>query len=226
MSGDAEAVNHAQRRFTLPSNATEVVLLRHGATVDAVPGEPFPLSADGHGDPPLSELGIDQAARACARLALDPPSLVAVTTLGRTRQTAQPLLDALGGLEPLVVPELREVHLGEWEAGEWRLRMAAADPIAMRVLTEQRWDIIPGGESSEGFAARVREGLRAVARAAGPGTRAVAVVHGGVIGEACRQATDSRPFAFVHAENCSLSRVIVWADGGLTLQGFNDVSHL
>ena len=54
----------------------------------------------------------------------------------------------------------------------------------------------------------------------------MAVVHGGVIGEACRQATDSRPFAFVHAENCSLSRIIVWADGGLTLRGFNDVSHL
>ncbi|WP_354697849.1 hypothetical protein DSM112329_03499 [Paraconexibacter sp. AEG42_29] len=220
-----DKVNSAQRRFRLPPNATEVVLLRHGATIDAVPGQPFPLTPDGHGDPPLSPLGETQAAAACARLAADPPSLIAVTTLRRTHQTAAALVAATG-LEPLVVPELREVHLGEWEAGEWRIRMASADPIALRVLTEQRWDVIPGGESSEAFGRRVRAGVQAVATAAGPGKRAVAVVHGGVIGELCRQATESRAFAFVHAENCSLSRLIVWADGGITLQGFNDTSHL
>lgn len=220
-----DKVNSAQRRFRLPPNATEVLLLRHGATVDAVPGEPFPLSADGHGDPPLSALGEAQAAAACARLAADPPSLIAVTTLRRTHQTAAALA-ASAGLEPLLVPELREVHLGDWEAGEWRIRMAGADPIAMRVLSEQRWDIIPGGESPEGFGQRVRAGVHRVAAAAGLGARAVAVVHGGVIGELCRQATESRAFAFVHAENCSISRLIVWQDGGITLQGFNDTSHL
>ncbi len=133
---------------------------------------------------------------------------------------------AATGLEPLVVPDLREVHLGDWEAGEWRHRMARADPIAMRALTEQRWEIIPGAEGDEAFAGRVRAGLLYVAATAGPGARAVAVVHGGVIGELCRQATDSRPFAFVHAENGSLTRLVVWEDGGVTLQGFNDTSHL
>ncbi len=143
----------------------------------------------------------------------------------RTRETAAPLV-AASGLQPLVVPELREVHLGDWEAGEWRVRMAQADPIAVRVLVEQRWELVPGGERDADFAARVRAGIQKVAAAAGLGRRAVAVVHGGVIGELCRQATDSRPFAFVHAENGSLSRIVVWEDGGLTLQGFNDVTHL
>lgn len=222
MSG---AGNYSQRRFQLAPNATEVVLVRHGATVDHVPGVPFPLSEEGHGDPPLSELGHEQAAAVGARLAQDPPDLLAITSLVRTRETAAPLV-AASGLQPLVVPELREVHLGDWEAGEWRVRMAQADPIAVRVLVEQRWELVPGGERDADFAARVRAGIQKVAAAAGLGRRAVAVVHGGVIGELCRQATDSRPFAFVHAENGSLSRIVVWEDGGLTLQGFNDVTHL
>lgn len=220
----SEEYDHAQRRFALPSNATEVLLLRHGATVAAVPGEPFPL-AGGHGDPPLSELGREQARLACARLAVAPPSLISVTTLRRTVETAAALAEATG-LTPLVVEDLREVHLGDWEAGEWRIRMAQGDPIAVRALTEQRWDVIPGAETMEGFGARVRRGLHTVAAAAGAGARAVAVVHGGVIGELCRQATESRPFAFVHAENGSLTRLIVWEDGGVTMQGFNDVGHL
>lgn len=222
---DGQGGNHSQRRFRLAQNATEVVLVRHGATIDHVPGVPFPMSEDGHGDPPLSELGLGQAVAVCARLLADPPDLTAITTLARTAQTAGPFLDATGA-QSLVVPELREVHLGDWEAGEWRVRMAQADPVAMRVLTEERWDVIPGAERHEDFGARVRAGLTIVAEAVGPGRRAVAVVHGGVIGELCRQATNSRPLAFVHAENGSFSRVVVWQDGGLTLQGFNDTSHL
>ncbi len=216
---------YGQLRFRLAADATEVVLLRHGATTAAVPGEPFALCADGHGDPPLSPLGVRQAAAASTRLARDPPALLSTTTLVRTGQTAVPLAAATG-LTPLVVPELREVHLGDWEGGEWRIRKVNRDPIALRVLAEQRWDIIPGGEDAEAFAERVRSGLRTVVAATGLGRRAVAVVHGGVIGELCRQATGSRPFAFVHAENCSLTRLIVWQDGRVALQGFNDTAHL
>ena len=50
--------------------------------------------------------------------------------------------------------------------------------------------------------------------------------HGGVIAEICRQATASRPFAFVHADNCSISRVVVFADGRRMLRSFNDTNHL
>ncbi|MDQ3630349.1 MAG: histidine phosphatase family protein, partial [Actinomycetota bacterium] len=61
--------------------------------------------------------------------------------------------------------------------------------------------------------------------ASGSGT-AVAVVHGGVVGELCRQATDSRPFAFIHADNGSITRLVVLGGGGLLLRSFNDTSHL
>jgi probable phosphoglycerate mutase len=52
------------------------------------------------------------------------------------------------------------------------------------------------------------------------------VVHGAVIGELCRQATDSRPFAFVHADNGSLSRLVVFPGGRWLLRSFNHISHL
>jgi probable phosphoglycerate mutase len=124
------------------------------------------------------------------------------------------------------VPDLVEVSLGEWEGGEFRIRMAEGDPIAIQAVAEERWEVIPGAETMEALAQRVRVGIQAVVALAGPDTRVAAIVHGGVIGEICRQATGSRPFAFVHADNGSLTRLIVLPDGGWLLRSFNDTAHL
>jgi probable phosphoglycerate mutase len=215
---------YAQRAFALPPGATEVVLVRHGASADAVPGEPFPLS-DGHGDPPLSPVGELQARAMAERLAEERLAGLFVTGLTRTVQTAMPLAERLG-VEPRVVPELREVKLGEWEGGEFRIRMHDGDPIAIRAILEERWDVIPGAESMEYLAARVKAGIASIVDAVGPDASAAAVVHGGIIGELCRQATGSRPFAFIHADNCSLSRIVVLPDGRWLLRTFNDIAHL
>ena len=86
--------------------------------------------------------------------------------------------------------------------------------------------MIPGAEPAEEFAERVGRGLQAVVEAAEPGSPVVAVVHGGVIGELCRQATGSRPFAFVHSDNCSITRLVRFPDGRLLLRSFNDTAHL
>ena len=51
-------------------------------------------------------------------------------------------------------------------------------------------------------------------------------MHGGVIGELARQATRSRPFAFVHADNASITRLVVFPGGRQLLLRFNDVAHL
>ncbi len=217
---------YPQRPFAVPADATEVVLVRHGASEAHVAGEPFELVEGGHADPPLAPEGRAQAERVGARLAAEPwPHAVFVTPLQRTHQTAAPLLAATG-LAPTVVPELREVHLGDWEGGELRVRLAQGDPLCARLFAEERWDVIPGAEPAEAFADRTRAGLAAVVEASEPGTSVVAVVHGGVVGELCRQATASRPFAFVHADNCSITRIVSFADGRLLLRSFNDTSHL
>jgi probable phosphoglycerate mutase len=213
-----------QRQFALPPGATEVILVRHGASAPAVPGEPFPL-LDGHGDPPLAPEGVAQAEAVAVRLAREDLRAIFVTPLQRTQASAAPL-SARTGLPPAVVPDLVEVSLGEWEGGEFRIRMAEGDPIAIQAVSEERWEVIPGAETMEALAQRVRVGVQAVVALGGPDTRVAAIVHGGVIGEICRQATGSRPFAFVHADNGSLTRLIVLPDGGWLLRSFNDTAHL
>jgi probable phosphoglycerate mutase len=213
-----------QEQFQLPEGATEIILVRHGASANAMPGAPFPL-IDGRGDPPLSDAGRDQARAVAEYLAHEDIARLFVTPLRRTRETAAPLAEA-AGLEPTIVENLAEVRLGEWEGGEYRVRVADRDPIIRRVFTEERWDLIPGAESPESLAERVRDGILEVVAATGPEALAVAVAHGGVIGEACRQATGSRPFAFVHSDNCSVSRLVVRPSGKWQLRSFNEISHL
>jgi probable phosphoglycerate mutase len=104
--------------------------------------------------------------------------------------------------------------------------MAEGDPLARRALAEERWELIPGAESGAALAARVRAGVDAIVARLGPGATGAAVLHGGVIGEICRQATDSRPFAFIHADNGSISRLVVFGDGRWLLRSFNDTAHL
>lgn len=215
---------YPQRAWALPDDATEVLLVRHGASQAAVPDEPFEL-LEGHADPPLAPEGEAQAQAVGARLAADPPDALFVTTLQRTAQTAAPLVAATG-LRPVVVPELREVNLGAWEGGEMRIRSAAGDPLVARIFEEQRWDVIPDAEPMEAFAERCRAGLLRVVAETGPGRRAASVVHGGVIGELCRQATGAPPLTFVHAENTSISRIVVFGDGRWLLRAFNDTAHL
>lgn len=212
-----------QRPFTLPPGATEIVFVRHGASKAAVPGTPFPL-VDGRGDPALAESGLVQADAVGARLASEGAAALFTTSLRRTQQTAAPLAAATG-LTPVVLPELVEVCLGEWEGGVFRLRASEGDPLVTRLFEEERWDVIPGAESAAEIEARVRAGVARIVAATGPDAVAVSVVHGGIIGELCRLATASRPFAFIHADNGSLTRLVVMGDRWL-LRSFNDISHL
>jgi 2,3-bisphosphoglycerate-dependent phosphoglycerate mutase len=218
------AERYSQHAFTPPPGATEIVLIRHGASADAIPGERFDL-IDGHGDPPLSPVGQEQARAVADRLAGESLDAIFVTGLTRTVQTAAPLAERLG-IEPETITDLREVKLGDWEGGEFRIRAQNRDPIAIQAVAEERWDVVPGAETMETLAERVRRGIDAILERTGPGRRAVAVLHGGIIGEVCRQATDSRPFAFVHSDNCSLSRLVVLPDGRRLLRSFNDTAHL
>ena len=175
--------------------------------------------------PPLAPEGREQALRVGERLHGEPLRALFVTPLQRTHQTAEPLV-ASTGLRPTVIDDLREVHLGEWEGGEYRRRMHERDPVAMKALMEERWDLIPGGEPMEALGARVSSGLDTMLAKIGPGGTGAAVLHGGVIGELCRQVTRSRPFAFIHADNGSITRIVQFAIGHRLLRSFNDTAHL
>src|SRR4051812_12433986 len=143
-----------QHRFARPPGAAELLLVRHGESAAAIEGVPFPL-VDGQGDPPLHEEGRIQAEKVGERLAREPIAAIYVSTLQRTVETAAPLAARLG-LTPRVEPDIREVHLGDWEGGALRQNVASGNPIALRMRSEQRWDVIPGAEPADAFRARVQ----------------------------------------------------------------------
>ena len=211
-----------QHRFAPGSGACEILLVRHGESAPAVHDEPFPLK-DGHGDPPLSDDGRWQAERLADRLAGERVDAVYVTSLRRTHETAAPLAARLG-LSPVEEPDLREVHLGEWEGGLLRQKAAEQDPVALAMFTEERWDVIPGAESHDQLRARVAPAVDRIA-GAHPDGRVVVVVHGGIIGSILSWAAESRPFAFVGADNASISHLVVHQDRWL-VRRFNDTGHL
>jgi probable phosphoglycerate mutase len=218
------ARSYPQRDYSRPPEAIEIVLVRHGASQEAIEGQPFEL-LEGQADPPLAPEGELQAQAVAARLADEPLDGLFVTPLRRTAQTAAPLA-ALSGLEPIVVPELREVHLGELDGGAFRIAVHDRDPRIREVFAQERWDVIAGAESMEDFAARTRAGVTRIMTGLAPGATVAAVVHGDVIGELCRQASASRPFAFVHADNGSITRLIVFPGGRWSVRSFNEGGHL
>ena len=146
-----------------------------------------------------------------------------MTTLRRTVETAAPLAKRLG-IVPSVEPELREVFLGEWEGGLLRVKAEKRDPAFLRAIEEERWDPIPGAEPADAFRDRVSLGISSVA-AAHPDQLVVVVTHGGVIGQVLASATGARGFAFIGADNASISHIVV-EEERITVRRFNDTTHL
>jgi len=212
----------SQRPYVGPPGSTELFLVRHGASADSVEGEAFEL-VEGQGDPPLSEVGRHQAEQLALRLATEPFDGLYVTTLRRTAETAAPLVERTG-LQPVVEADLREVFLGEWEGGLLRQMAADQDPLFQRVMREQRWDLVPGAESREVFGGRLRHAVERIA-AEHAGGRVLVFSHGAAIGEILAQATGSEPFAFLGADNTSISRLVV-AEERWVVRGYNDTAHL
>ncbi len=215
---------YEQTDHSRPEGAIEIVLVRHGASEAALEDQAFEL-LEGQADPALAPAGERQAEAVAAQLAGEPLAALYVTPLRRTAQTAAPLA-ALTGLQPIVVPELREVHLGDLDGGAFRIAVARRDPLVAEVFARERWDVIPGAESAEEFAQRTRAGIDRILDGLQPGATVAAVIHGGVIGELCRQCSGCRPFAFVHADNGSFTRIAVLPDGRRWVRTFNEGSHL
>ena len=211
-----------QGRFSAPPGACELLLVRHGQSEDALEGVPF-ARMNGHADPPLSEVGRGQADRVCARLATQRIDAIYVTTLRRTVETAAPLVARIG-IVPEVEHDLREIYLGEWEGWVFEQKFVDRDPLALQMVREQRWDLAPGCEPITEFARRVRTGVKRIA-AKHPEERVVVVVHGGAIGEVLTQASGSEPWAFVGADNASLSHLVVTGNRWV-VRRFNDTTHL
>ncbi len=224
MSVDALSaeIAYPQKGFQVPEGATDVLLIRHGQSA-GMTASTYRRTETGQADPELSDQGHRQAAAMAERMSRMGIQALYASTLIRTQQTAAPLA-SFTGLTPTIVPELREVELGDWEGGEFRRRLEQQDPMILTLMREGSWDYVPNGEGDAAFTARVKAGLKQVVEAH-PGERIAVVCHGGVIGAAIAIATGCSPMAFMHVDNCSISHVIVH-DGLAIVRRVNDTAHL
>jgi 2,3-bisphosphoglycerate-dependent phosphoglycerate mutase len=176
-------------------------------------------------DPPLSDEGRRQAAQLGRRLAGRPFAGLYSSDLKRAAETSRLIGEAVG-IEPSPMAELREIYLGDWE-GLQTEDVAVRFPQAWAAWAEEPdWDLVPGGERSAAFEARVASALESIFDRHQRGDVLV-VTHGGVIQVALHRAV-GRPgrglFPF-RIQNASMS-VIEKRNGRLVVGGVNDVSHL
>jgi probable phosphoglycerate mutase len=211
-----------QMQYVAPPGSTDLLLVRHGESGSMAEGGSLALT-DGQGDPPLAPGGTAEAELVGARLARLDINAIYSSPLRRCVETAAPLARALD-LTPRVERDLREVFMGDWEGGLYRKKFAARDPLALRLLAEQRWDVIPGAEPAPEFTRRVRSVISQIA-AAHVDERLAVFTHAGFIGEALAQASGAEPFAFIGPSNASISQILVTPDRWV-VRRFNDASHL
>jgi len=150
------------------STMTRLLLTRHAQSEWNASGR-----WQGQADPPLSELGRGQAARAAE--AVGSVDGIVASSLERARHTADIIAEAIG-VGPVVSTQL----LIERDAGEWSgLTRAEINVHWPGYLELDRRP--PGYEPDEQFLARVLAGVHALAEHFGPSTDVLVVAHAGVI---------------------------------------------
>ena len=169
---------------------TTILLLRHGQSTWNAEGR-----WQGQSDPPLSELGREQAEEAAGKLAGIGVTGVVTSDLARARDTGEIIARALGLDPPRQHPDLREYDVGDWE-GLTRPEIEQGWPDQLAAWREGRLLATPGGETRSGFLERIMAGLRRVAANDELGDVAVVVTHGGVI-RAAEQVTGAERQAVI-----------------------------
>ncbi|GLX48457.1 bifunctional RNase H/acid phosphatase [Streptomyces hygroscopicus subsp. hygroscopicus] len=201
-----------------------LVLLRHGET-PLTPQKRF--SGSGGTNPPLSEIGREQAHRVAEALAKrGTVQAVLASPLTRTRETAE-IVAARLNLDVVVEEGLRETDFGSWEGltfGEVRdrypddLNAWLADPAARPT---------GGGESFAETAVRIAATKDELVTAHA-GRTVLLVTHVTPIKTFVRLALGAPPESLFRMElsAASLSAVAYYADGNASVRLFNDTSHL
>jgi probable phosphoglycerate mutase len=189
---------------------TTLVLVRHGET-DWNRENRF----QGHADPPLNDTGRGQADALADDLRGEHFAAAYTSPLRRAYETAA-ILAAELGLDPVADEALKEVDVGTW-SGLTRDEVESRFPDGHLRWLEygHGWD---DGETYDELGERVVSGLLEIA-ARHPGTRVLAVTHGGPIRSALA-AADGVPFEEARRSihvigNCAIVRVAA-RDGRLT----------
>jgi broad specificity phosphatase PhoE len=156
------------------SHVTDMPLLlaRHGQTADNAGGLIL-----GRRDPPLSDLGEQQAAKLAVQARARGITAIWSSPLLRARQTAAVVGQAIG-VEPAILDDLVESARGDWE-GVPQTVLAQREPELFAAFEAGDPDFVfPGGEAIRSQVLRTRRALTQVA--AGPQPSLI-VGHAGTI---------------------------------------------
>ena len=192
----------------------DLVLIRHGLPIAVENSDGSPA------DPPLSETGREQAQRLCKWLAHERLDAVYSSPLRRARETADPLVEALGvdlRIEPGVV---------EFDA-------ASSVYVPLEQLREddyERWlELVRGGLYSRidlpRFKRDVIEIIGQLVRRH-PGERIAVVCHGGVINAWAGHVLGIESPLFFAPDYTSLHRFMIARSGFRSMQSLNETPHL
>ncbi len=199
---------------------TRLCIVRHGETDWNVDGR-----VQGHVDIPLNANGLAQAAAAARCLSGRSFAAVYSSDLGRARQTAGIVADAVG-LEVQAATGLRERHYGIMQ-GLTAEESARQCPRAYALYRARDVDYdFETGESLTDFAARVVATFEALA-AGHAGGSVLVVCHGGVL-DICHRRATGRDLGAVRdfsIPNAALNWLEV-GPGGWRLLAWADRRHL
>ena len=177
-------------------------------------------------DPPLDEIGLEQAALLAARFEmLARPAAIYSSTLARARQTARVFADRVD------MPVIERDDLCEWFAGEWEAKdfeqIFSEHPEAIDLFRNQNpaWHLAPGSERAADFQRRCVDAVETIIDAE-PDGDVVVVAHGGVINAYFSRILGIRnQDMFFLPENTSLNTVVIRGDERLAWF-LSDASHL
>ena len=153
----------ADSTVSMPRKAestTRVLLLRHGAAEGSKEGFFY-----GSTDAPLLAEGEAQVREAAARVKgwlMESETALYASSLARSVRTAEILSEAMGlDLKPVIVPDISELHLGDWE-GETHASLSNQEPERLAEHYRNFVNSKPpgGGESVAELAGRVLPAFR------------------------------------------------------------------
>lgn len=199
---------------------TRIYLVRHGQ-VEGHEKKRY----NGQANVPLTPIGLEQSARVCDCLKEIPLAAIYCSDLDRSRYCAE-LIAAAHELSVNSYESLRELDIGEWEGMTWDdLQEEHPHDWQARLLDLVNFQV-PGGESLQDAADRIRPTLQKII-AEHPARDVALVAHGGtnrIILLDAIGAPLERAFAIEQDYGC-LNIIDYFADGSAVVKLLNGTSH-
>jgi probable phosphoglycerate mutase len=196
----------------------ELLVIRHGETEWN-----SRKVIQGFKDIPLSAAGIEQTIAIAGRLAGSRIDAIYTSPLKRAADTAEAIRLKLN-LPVTVMEALKEINCGEWE-GKGYAEVKAQYPAQYQAWMSDPEILCPGGESFNGFVARVGSGLQKIF--AEPHARVLISGHSGVSRAilAYLLGMDFRLCVRFEQRNTALN-IFRWENGVCRLKLWNGTRHL